>query len=204
MCCFGAIDIDIKQSNIDFLISSANKCIQGVPGISFIICNKDKLYRCRDYCKTLSLDLLDQYEQYERNNLFRFTPPTHVILAFKQALIELDEEGGPRARYKRIQGNHAIIHEEMHKLGFEDFVPLNEQSKIINSFYYPQDKNFQFDKFHAVLLERGMVIYSKSLTQHKPTFRIGNIGDIHSADMYDLIEAIKACLKQLDVNIPVS
>jgi 2-aminoethylphosphonate-pyruvate transaminase len=203
MCCFGAIDINIKESNIDFLISSANKCIQGVPGISFVICNKEKLFSYRNYCKTLSLDLLDQYEFDLKNKLFRFTPPTHVVLAFKQALVELEEEGGPGVRYKRIQSNHSIIHSEMQKLGFEDFVPVDEQSKIINSFYYPKDENFRFDKFHALLLERGKVIYSKNLTQN-PTFRIGNIGDIHSKDMYDLVEAIKLCLTHLNVRLPVS
>ncbi len=150
--------------------------------------------------KTISLDIIEQYEVDLRCKFFRFTPPTHVILALKQALIELDECGGPLGRYKRIINNHEVIYNEMTKLGFRSYVPLNEQSKVVNSFLYPDDENFSFEKFQSLLRERGRIIYSKSLTS-VPTFRIGNIGNLGSNEMYGLIEEIKKVLKELNVHV---
>ena len=203
MCCFGAIQVDIKESQIDFLISSSNKCIQSVPGVAFVICNKQSLVKCKNNSNTLCLDLVDQYEVDLRCKLFRFTPPTHVILAFKQALIELEQMGGPIARYKKIACNHDIIYKEMTKLGFKSYVPFSEQSKIVNSFLYPNHQNFSFDKFHTLLQEKGKVLFSRSLTTIS-TFRIGNIGQLSSNDMYSLIDSIKQVLKEMEIDTPLS
>ena len=203
MCCFGAIQVDIKESKVDFLVASSNKCIQAVPGVAFVICNKQSLMKCKNNSKTLSLDLVDQYEVDLRCKLFRFTPPTHVILAFKQALIELEKLGGPSARYSTICKNHEIIYKEMTKLGFQSFIPFNEQSKIVNSFLYPKDKNFSFERFHNLLLNNGRVLFSRSLTSLEPTFRIGNIGHLMSSDMYSLIDVIKKVLKEMNVETPL-
>ena len=188
---------------IDFLICSSNKCIQSVPGIAFVIADKNKLNGSNNNSKTLSLDLIDQYEVDLRCKLFRFTPPTHVILAFKQALIELEELGGPDARYASICINHEIIHKEMTKLGFQSYVPLNEQSRVVNCFLYPNDKNFKFDKFHHLLRQRGRILYSRSLTTLESTFRIGNIGNLSPNDMYGLIDDIKKTLEEMNVILPV-
>ncbi len=103
----------------------------------------------------MSLDLVDQYQAMQKTNQFRFTPPTHTILAFKEALKELELEGGPSARYKRYQNNHKIIRDALVQLGFKDLVPLNEQSKIINTFFYPNDKNFNFETFYKKLSDKG-------------------------------------------------
>lgn len=202
MCCFGAIQVDMKESRIDFLISSSNKCIQAVPGVAFVICNKQTLLKCKNNSNTLSLDLVDQYEVDLRCKLFRFTPPTHVILAFKQALIELEEVGGPAARYKTIVRNHEIIYNEMSKLGFMPYVPFNEQSKIVNSFLYPKHENFSFEKFHSLLLQNNRVLFSRSLTT-TPTFRIGNIGQLNVNDMLSLIDVIKDVLKEMGIETPI-
>jgi 2-aminoethylphosphonate-pyruvate transaminase len=200
MCCFGAIQVDIKESCIDFLVSSSNKCIQSVPGIAFVICNKKSLLKCKSNSNTLSLDLVDQYEVDLRCKLFRFTPPTHVLLAFRQALIELEESGGPCERYKKIINNHRIIFNEMRKLGFKSYIPFNEQSKIVNSFLYPE--RFSFENFHSFLVDKGKVLFSRSLTT-TPTFRIGNIGELSESDMYSLVDSIKQVLEKMGIEMPV-
>lgn len=101
MSSFGAIPVDLAGSNIDFLVTSPNKCIEGVPGFGLVIVDKQKLMQCEGNCRSTSLDLVDQYNGFEGNGQFRFTPPTHAILAFRQALIELEQEGGPLGRASR-------------------------------------------------------------------------------------------------------
>ena len=101
MSSFGGIPLDLNEANIDFLVSSANKCIEGVPGFSFVIAKKEKLLKCEGWSRSLSLDIVDQYLGLEKTGQFRFTPPTHAILAFKKALNELDAEGGIQGRSKR-------------------------------------------------------------------------------------------------------
>ena len=103
----------------------------------------------------MSLDLYDQYVNMLNTSQCRFTPPVHTILAFKQALIELDKEGGPGKRYERYVNNHNIIREGMGKLGFRELVPIEQQSRIINSFFYPNDTNFAFEEFYNRLSQRG-------------------------------------------------
>ncbi len=164
---FGAIPIDFERSSIDFLISSSNKCIQGVPGFSFVICQKQKLFQCKGNSNSLSLDLFDQYTSMEKTNQFRFTPPTHTILAFKEALLELESEGGSVARYQRYSNNHKILRQSMIGLGFKDLVPLDEQSKIINTFYYPKDENFDFEVFYRRLSDKGNFFFELVVSEIK-------------------------------------
>lgn len=199
---FGAVPIDLQKSNIDFLITSSNKCIQAVPGFAIVICNKDKLLSCKGNSKSLALDLVDQYEQMEKTSQFRFTPPTHTILAFQEALHELEREGGSTARYNRYSNNHKILRDALAELGFKDLVPLKEQSKIINTFHYPNDKNFDFEEFYKRLSDKGKIIYPGKITK-APCFRIGNIGDLHAQDMHDLIDSIKEVLTDMNVKMPV-
>ena len=90
MSSFAAIPIDFAAAGVDFLISSANKCIEGVPGFCFVLCRRDALLACDGYARSLSLNLLDQLKGFDRNGQFRYTPPTHVILAFEQALKVLE------------------------------------------------------------------------------------------------------------------
>jgi len=202
MSAFGAIPVDFKQGQIDFLVSSSNKCIESVPGFSFAICKKDVLMRCKNNSRSLSLDLYDQLEQLDKTKQFRFTPPTHAILAFQQALVELDAEGGPTARYRRYSDNHKIVRDELLKLGFKEFVPLEEQGKIINTFYYPTDSNFNFEQFYNRLRDKGQVIYPGKMTK-APCFRIGNIGDLHAKDMYKLMSCIKEVCNDMKIKLPL-
>ena len=189
MSSFGGVPIDMAALGIDFLISSANKCIQGVPGFGFIIARKSLLEQCKGVARSLSLDIYDQWETMEKGHgKWRFTSPTHVVRAFMQALTELEEEGGVEARHSRYCENHQTLVEGMRSFGYKPLLPDEWQSPVITSFYYP-DASFDFNTFYQALKAKGFVIYPGKISQ-ADTFRIGNIGDVHPDDFRRLTEVI--------------
>ena len=190
MSSFGGVPINVKEEKIDYLISSSNKCIQGVPGFSFVIARKKVLEATRGLSRTLSLDLFDQYAEMERNHgKWRFTSPTHVVHAFYEALQELGQEGGVVARHKRYESNQKHLATGMEELGFKVLIDEKYQSPIITSFIYPND-DFDFNEFYHQLKQDGFVIYPGKISQ-VPTFRIGNIGEVYDTDITELLVAIK-------------
>ena len=192
MSSFGGVPLDVHELGIDFLISSANKCIQGVPGFGFTIARCSELLHCKGVSKSLSLDIYDQWEAMEKGHgKWRFTSPTHVVRAFKQAMDELAEEGGVEVRHNRYCENHRVLVDGMRSLGFQTLLPDEIQSPVITSFLYPH-VDFNFKAFYTQLKERGFVIYPGKISQ-ADTFRIGNIGDVHPEDFRQLIEIIREC-----------
>lgn len=190
MSSFGGVPIDMYELGIDFMISSANKCIQGVPGFGFIIARRSILEKCKGVARSLALDLYEQWDTMEKGHgKWRFTSPTHVVRAFMQAITELKEEGGIAARHARYTENHKVLVEGMRELGFETLLPDSEQSPVITSFYYP-DSSFNFKDFYEKLKKKGFVIYPGKISQ-ADTFRIGNIGDVYPDDFKKLVAAIK-------------
>jgi len=190
MSSFGGIPLDVAELGIDFLISSANKCIQGVPGFGFVIARKDRLHECEGRARSLSLDLYDQWHHMETNGgKWRYTSPTHVVRAFYEALRELLEEGGVAARYERYAKSQSTLVEGMRAIGFRTLLPDELQSPIITSFYFPEDSSFKFEDFYKQLKSRGFVIYPGKIS-HAETFRIGNIGEVRDEDVRRLIAAI--------------
>jgi 2-aminoethylphosphonate-pyruvate transaminase len=189
MSAFGAVPVDIAACNIDFLVSSSNKCIEGVPGFSFVIAQKDSLLKCKDQADTLVLDLYAQWLGLENDGQFRFTPPTHALLAFRQALRELHEEGGVTARAARYQNNFNTLAEGMSKLGFKEYLSRDKQGYIINSYHYPEQAAFDFKAFYNKLNDRGFIIYPGKLTKAN-CFRVGNIGRLYAKDVEALLKAI--------------
>src|SRR5213594_2972825 len=175
MSSFGGMAIDFAAAGIDFIISSASKCLEGVPGFSFVICRRDSLMACDGFARSLSLDLLDQLKGFEKNGQFRYTPPTHAILAFEQALKELELEGGVAARGARYRRNHETLVAGMKELGFRVYLDPKVQSCIITSFYYPSDPNFNFQTLYRRLSDKGFIIYPGKISQ-ADTFRIGSVG----------------------------
>ncbi len=196
MSSFGGIPIDVSALGIDYLISSANKCIEGVPGFSFVIAHRDALLACEGYARSFSLDLLDQWRGLENNGQFRFTPPTHAMLAFSQALSELEQEGGIVARAARYRNNHQTLLAGMSELGFRQHLRPEVQSYIITSFHYPEHPSFDFPEFYRRLADRGMIIYPGKLAQ-QPCFRIANIGRLFEADMRQLLDAIEDVMEEM-------
>ncbi|MGD0940677.1 MAG: 2-aminoethylphosphonate--pyruvate transaminase [Terracidiphilus sp.] len=198
MSSFGAVPIDMVGSHIDFLVSSANKCIEGVPGFGFVLANRRALDSAKGNARTLSLDLYDQWAGMEANGHFRFTPPIHTILAFEQALNELDAEGGVRARGERYRQNHIALCRGMKALGFEIYLADEDQSFIITSFRYPTNPAFQFADFYERLWTLGFAIYPGKLS-YESCFRIGTIGRINAANIEALLKAIGAVLVHMGV-----
>ncbi|NQX68102.1 2-aminoethylphosphonate--pyruvate transaminase [Paenibacillus alba] len=191
MSSFGGIPIDMAALDIDYLISSANKCIQGVPGFGFIIARKEALATCKGIARSLSLDLYDQWETMELGNgKWRYTSPTHTVRAFDQALQELEEEGGIASRYERFKTNQQTLVAGMERMGLKTLLPVELQSPIITSFLYPDSPVFSFDEFYSRMKQEGFVIYPGKITAAS-TFRIGNIGDVHLADMERLLAGME-------------
>lgn len=189
MSSFGGIDISMQEWNIDFLISSANKCIQGVPGFSFIIANRTKLIDSKGKARSLSLDLYDQWETMEKDGKWRYTSPTHVVLAFSKAIEELKKEGGIPARSMRYAHNRDVLIEEFRKLGFRPYVDRAIQGPIITTFLYEKD-DFDFSSMYTYIKNHGYAIYPGKLTD-KDTFRIGTIGEIYEEDILQLTQIMK-------------
>lgn len=195
MSSFGGEDIPVKDWGIDFIISSANKCIQGVPGFSFIIANRKLLIESEGKARSLSLDLYDQWKTMEADGKWRFTSPTHVVLAFAQALRELEEEGGIPARSRRYRENNALLIKKMGELGIYPYIGGEHQGPIITTFFYPKNCKFSFSQMYAYIKERGYAIYPGKVTEAE-TFRIGNIGEIYKKDIEKVVALIKEFLEK--------
>lgn len=198
MSCFGAVRTNLADCRVDYLVSSANKCIQGLPGFSFILAKLATLKATRGWARSLTMDLLAQYEGLEANGQFRFTPPTSSLLAFHQALLELEAEGGVAARARRYEENFRVLTEGMTAMGFRPYLKGEHMGHIITTFHYPDDPAFDFEQFYRRLSDRGYVIYPGKLTQ-AACFRIGNIGHIFADDVRALLGAIRQTV--CDMNI---
>lgn len=195
MSSFGGMEIPVGEWGIDFIVSSANKCIQGVPGFSFVICRRTALEAVKGAARSLSLDLYDQWKCMEEDGKWRYTSPTHVVLAFAQALRELEAEGGIPARHARYTENNRILIEGFKKLGFRPYVGAEHQGPIITTFFYPENKNYDFQEMYAYIKERGYAIYPGKVTDAE-TFRVGNIGEIYPEDMEKLCGILADFMKE--------
>lgn len=200
MSTFGAYDLDMKSCNISFLISSSNKCIEGIPGFSFVLAKRDKLEACKNQARTLSLDLYDQWKGLESNGQFRFTPPVQVLLAFNKALDELDNEGGITGRAERYRKNNQLLVKGMRDLGFRLYLTDEIRSYIITSFLYPEHQNFSFDEFYKKLNDKGFVIYPGKLSK-VDCFRIGNIGRLSGSDISMLLQAVREVMIDMELTV---
>lgn len=191
MSSFGGIPISVEELDIDVLISSANKCIQGVPGFGFIILKRAIISECKGRARSLSLDLYDQWETMEKyNGKWRYTSATHTVRAFSQALSELKSEGGIHIRHKRYHENQKLLVSGMREIGYKTLLPDEYHSPIITTFLSPADSRFEFRKFYDALKEHGFVIYPGKVTDYD-CFRVGNIGEIYKDDIINLIKAVE-------------
>ena len=198
MSAFGALPLDHHSVPFEAVIASSNKCLEGVPGMGFAIIRKEALEASKNNAHSLSLDLYDQWQGLEGNGQWRFTPPTHVIVAFDRALDEHANEGGVDGRGDRYRRNHRILVDGMAELGFETLLPEPLQAPIIVTFLMPADPHFHFETFYDRLRERGFVIYPGKLTL-ADSFRIGCIGRIDETDMRAALAAIRETLDEMGV-----
>jgi 2-aminoethylphosphonate-pyruvate transaminase len=198
MSAFGAVQLDAREVPFDAVVASSNKCIEGVPGVGFAIIRESLLKECKGNAPSLTLDLYDQWQTMEKTAQWRFTPPTHVIAAFEQALREHEEEGGVAGRGARYRRNCKILVDGMRELGFETLLPDALQAPIIVTFHMPADPSFVFQDFYDNLGERGFVIYPGKLTV-ADSFRIGCIGRLGDDEMRAALVAVRETLEQMGV-----
>jgi 2-aminoethylphosphonate-pyruvate transaminase len=198
MSSFGALPLDARVVPFDAVAASANKCLEGVPGVAFVLVRNEALLAAEGNAPALSLDLYDQWLSMERTGQWRFTPPTHVLAALDQALDEHEAEGGVAGRGTRYRANCRILVEGMRALGFETLLPDDLQAPIIVTFRMPADPRFVFDHFYDRLRDKGYLIYPGKLTA-APSFRIGCIGRIGPDEMRGALAAIRSTLADMGV-----
>lgn len=201
MSSFAGIPMTAEGLGAHYLVSSSNKCVQGVPGFGFVFADRAEFAKTRGYARSLAMDLYDQWHEMEtKGGKWRYTSPTHVVRAFYQAMDELDAEGGITARNRRYRENHRLLVEGMTRLGFQTLLPAELQSPIITSFLYPSHQAFSFEKMYAAMKRRRFVIYPGKISR-AATFRIGTIGHVFPADIELLLTAMAESLDELGVEM---
>jgi len=198
MSAFGALPLDLRAVRADAVVASANKCLEGAPGVGFAIVRRGALEDAAGNAHSLSLDLHDQWTVMERTGQWRFTPPTHLIAALDQALNEHAEEGGAPGRLARYRENCRILVEGLCRLGLETLLPDALQAPIIVTIHNPADPAFDFSRFYDTVAGRGFLIYPGKLTK-LPTFRVGCIGRLGAPEMNAAVQAIESALEELGV-----
>jgi len=199
MSSFGAIPIDARTMPFDALIAASGKCIEGPPGMGFVIARKSVLERCAGNSTSLSLDLHDQWQYMEKTTQWRYTPPTHVLVALAAALEAFASEGGRPARLARYTGNCDTLVRGMAELGFRPFLDPAIQAPIIVTFHAPVDPRYTFRTFYDSVREKGFILYPGKLTQVE-TFRVGCIGAIGPDEMRHAVNAIRDTLAELRID----
>ena len=197
MSAFGALPLSAADIPFSALAASANKCLESVPGMGFVIAARDSFARTAGNAHSVSLDLYRQWRSLDETGQWRFTPPVHCLLALDQALRELEEEGGVAARRRRYEENCRALVEGMRSLGFQTLLPDELQAPIIATFLMPGDESFIFLEFYNRLNDLGYVIYPGKLT-NRESFRIGCIGHFGADDMREAVAAVRQVLQEMD------
>jgi 2-aminoethylphosphonate-pyruvate transaminase len=198
MSSFAALPIDVQGVPFDALIAASGKCLEGVPGMGFVILRKTVLEACAGNSHSLALDLHDQYAYMQKTTQWRYTPPTHVVAALRAAVDQFMEEGGQPARLARYSDNCRTLVEGMRALGFRTYLKPEVQAPIIVTFHAPADAAYDFKAFYAAVRARGYILYPGKLTQVE-TFRVGCIGAIDGNEMRNVVSAVAAALADLGI-----
>ncbi|MFA9419104.1 MAG: 2-aminoethylphosphonate--pyruvate transaminase [Gammaproteobacteria bacterium] len=198
MSAFGALPLDANEIVFDAVVASSNKCLEGSPGMGFCIARESAMQNTKGNSPSLSLDLYDQWQAMMKNKQWRFTPPTHVLLAFDQALKEFEAEGGVSGRGGRYRENGEFLISGMRAMGFKTLLPDDLQAPIIITFHMPTNPEFNFDAFYDGLRGQGYVIYPGKLTVAE-SFRMGCIGRLNLEQMQGALDAVKVMLKQFGI-----
>jgi 2-aminoethylphosphonate-pyruvate transaminase len=198
MSSFAALEIDARKVRFDALVAASGKCLEGVPGMGFVFLRKEILDGCAGRSQSLAMDLHDQYVYMEKTTQWRFTPPTHVVVALAEAIAQFEEEGGQPARLARYTANYRTLVDGMARLGFKPFLDPAIQAPIIVTFHAPGDAKYDFKKFYAAARERGFILYPGKLTQIE-TFRVGCIGAIGPDEMEQAVHAVSLALKDMGI-----
>jgi 2-aminoethylphosphonate-pyruvate transaminase len=199
MSSFGALEIDARKTRFDALIAASGKCLEGVPGMGFVFIRKAVLDGCAGQSQSLAMDLHDQHIYMEKTGQWRFTPPTHVVVALHEAIAQFGAEGGQPARLARYTRNFETLVSGMARLGFKPFLDPAVQSPIIVTFHAPADPRYEFKSFYAAVRAHGFLLYPGKLTQIE-TFRVGCIGAIGPHDIEQAVHAVALALADLGIS----
>ncbi len=198
MSSFGALEIDVSKYPVDAVVAASGKCIEGVPGMGFVIVKRDVLEKCQGNSHSLAMDLHDQWAYMKKTTQWRFTPPTHVVAAFRAALDQFLAEGGQPARGARYAANCRTLVDGMKALGFRPFLAAELQAPVIVTFHAPGDPAYAFKDFYERVKARGYILYPGKLTQVE-TFRVGCIGAIDANEMRNVVSAVAETLRDMGV-----
>ncbi|MEJ6021430.1 2-aminoethylphosphonate--pyruvate transaminase [Ramlibacter sp. PS4R-6] len=198
MSSFGALPIDARETRFDALIAASGKCLEGVPGMGFVFIRKAVLDTCAGNSQSLAMDLHDQHVYMEKTGQWRFTPPTHVLVALAEAIAQFEEEGGQSARLARYTRNYQALIDGMARLGFLPFLDPQVQAPIIVTFHAPGDTRYDFKTFYEAAKQRGFILYPGKLTQVE-TFRVGCIGAIGPNEIEQAVEAVAHALEDMGI-----
>jgi 2-aminoethylphosphonate-pyruvate transaminase len=198
MSAFGALPLSANTLDFDAVIASSNKCLEGVPGMGFVLCKTAALEQASGQAHSLSLDLYQQWRYMEQTGQWRYTPPTHVMAALMVALDQFDAEGGRIARLARYSANCQTLIQGLQEQGLQSFLPDEIQAPIIVTVHAPNHPLWNFSEFYQLTKERGVILYPGKLTSAE-TFRIGCIGALGRAEMEIALDAIAHALKKMDI-----
>jgi len=200
MSSFAALPIDVRATPFDALVAASGKCLEGVPGMGFVIVRRGVLEASQGNSHSLAMDLFDQYAYMQKTTQWRFTPPTHVVAALRAAIDQFLAEGGQAARGARYAGNCATLIDGMRALGFRPFLAAEVQAPIIVTFHAPTDPAYSFGSFYEQVRARGYILYPGKLTQVE-TFRVGCIGAIDGNEMRNVVSAVAATLRDMGIDM---
>ena len=201
MSTFGALEIDARTTRFDAVIAASGKCLEGVPGMGFVLARRPILERCEGVSHSLALDLYDQWTYMTRTTQWRYTPPTHVVAALDEALTQYFAEGGLPARGTKYAANCRQLLEGLKRIGLRSFLPSEIQAPIIVTVHAPDDSRYDFKRFYDAVKERGFILYPGKLTTVE-TFRIGCMGQLGAAGMSGAVAAIGAALDSMGIKTP--
>ena len=199
MSSFAALEIDARKVRFDALVAASGKCLEGVPGMGFVFLRKAIVDGCAGRSQSLAMDLHDQYVYMEKTGQWRFTPPTHVLVALAEAIAQFEEEGGQSARLTRYESNYQTLVQGMAKLGFKPFLDAAIQAPIIVTFHAPGDARYEFKTFYEAAKAHGFLLYPGKLTQVE-TFRVGCIGAIGPREMEQAVHAVALALQDMGIS----
>ena len=200
MSSFGALEIDVNKISFKAIVASSNKCLEGVPGMCYVISRINDLKKCKNNSDNLCMDLYDQWQYMEKTGRWRYTPPTHVVVAFQEALKQFEKEGSTKGRFKRYNNNLNKLLSGMKKIGFDSLLHKKIQSPIIVTFLSPKDKKFKFENFYKYLKKNGFIIYPGKMAQRE-SFRIGCIGYIGEKEINKLVNQIEKFIKIKKISV---
>jgi 2-aminoethylphosphonate-pyruvate transaminase len=203
MSSFAALPIDAREIRFDALVAASGKCLEGVPGMGFVFIRKAVIEACAGHSQSLAMDLHDQFEYMERTGQWRFTPPTHVVVALSEAIAQFEEEGGQAARLARYQDNCQTLIAGLSALGLKPFLASEHQAPIIVTFHAPEHPAYDFKRFYDAVKARGFMLYPGKLTQVE-TFRVGCIGAIGRGEMQQAVAAVGDAMRELGLTRPAA